>query len=165
MKKLLLICALLFTFSLQAQDLKIHKGDFEISGSGDLNQAVMGAEVRFGSFIADYIQLGVDLTYVDTDLLTRFSLGAYSLYMFETQTYALPYAGAKISLSSLEPDGGENESGLDFALLFGLKYYVADNVSLNTEVHVGYSSADTYIDNDKASSSDYGLTIGMSYYW
>ncbi len=165
MKKLLLISALFLTFSLQAQDLKLNKGDFEVSGSGEFNQAVLGGGVRFGSFVADYVQLGVDLTYYDTDLVNRFSLGTYMLYMFETQTYALPYVGGKIALSSLEPDAGENESGLDFTLLFGLKYYVADNVSLNTEVHVGYSSAETYIDNDEATSSDYGVTLGISYYW
>lgn len=165
MKKLLFICILFSVFCLQAQEIKINKGDFEVAASGEFNQAVLGGQIRFGSFVADYIQLGVDLVYYDTERVNRFSLGTFMSYTFETQTYLLPYVGGKLALSSLDPEEGEGESGLDFTLLFGLKYFVADNVSLNTELHLGYAAADTYIDGDEATDTDYGVTIGLSYYW
>lgn len=165
MKKYILILSLLFTCSLHAQQLKINKGDFEVSGSGQLNQSQLGGDIRFGSYVMDYLQVGADLTYLDTDLFTHFSLGAYVIYLFETQTYFLPYVGSKLALSSLEPATGSGDSGMDLSLLGGVKYFFADNVSLNTEVYVGYASAKTFIKDNKASDTDLGLTLGISYCW
>lgn len=165
MKRFLFIFTLFFFCNLHAQDLKLQKGDFEVTGSGTFNQAKLAGDLRFGAFIMDYLQLGIDLGYQDTDILNRFSLGTYVYWMFETQTYFLPYVGSGISLSSLEGDSGFSDSGLDFSLFFGLKYYLADNVSLNTEFKGAFSSAETFIKDNEASSSDYGITIGLSYYW
>jgi hypothetical protein len=54
---------------------------------------------------------------------------------------------------------------VDLSLLGGVKYYFADNVSLNTEVYVGYGSDQTFIKDSKASDTNYGLTLGISYCW
>lgn len=165
MKRLIFFFTLFFFCTIHAQDLKLQKGDFEVAGSASLNQAQLDGNLRFGAFVMDYVQWGIDLGYQDNDLLNRFSLGTYVYWMYETQTYVLPYVGAGISLSSLDVDGGESDSGVDFSLFFGFKYYVAYNVSLNTEFKVAYGSASTFIDDNKSSSSDYGIRVGLSYYW
>lgn len=165
MKRLIFFLIPFLFCTLQAQDLKLLKGDFEVEGRAAFDQRELAGEFRFGAFVRDYVQIGIDLTYSDTDRLNRFSLGTYFLWMFETNTYFLPYAGSGLSLSSLDVDGGVSDSGLDFFLFAGLKYYVADNVSLNTEVKVSYSTAETFFDDDEVTNSDYGLRIGLSYYW
>lgn len=165
MKKIVIIPLLFLSFSLHAQQLNIYKGDFEVSGSGQFTQAQLGGEIRFGSYVMDYVQVGTALSYQDTDLLTQFSLGAYVIRLFETQTYFLPYAGSKLAFSSLDADSGLSNSGVALSLLGGVKYYFADNVSLNTEVYVSYGSEQTFIKDNMTSDSDYGLTLGISYCW
>jgi opacity protein-like surface antigen len=156
-----------FAISVSAQQLKLNKGDFEIATSGMFNRAEFSGDFRFGAFIADYVQLGLDIGYVDTDFFTRYSLGAYIMGLVETRTYFLPYYGLGLAFSSLEPaiEGSRSSSGLDFKLFGGVKYYVADNVSLNTELGVGFSTENTYIKDSSTTSSDISLRVGLSYLW
>ncbi|WFB36004.1 hypothetical protein P3T73_17770 [Kiritimatiellota bacterium B12222] len=165
MKRLLFLLAFIFTCSLSAQDLNIFKGNFEVTGQGYLNQGSFGGDVRFGSFIADYVQIGVDLSYEDNDVFNRFSLGAYVNRLFETNTYLIPYVGVGLAMGSLDPEFVEGNSGVDIALFMGVKYFISENVSLNTELDFAYSTSETFVKDGEATDSDYGLTIGLSYYW
>jgi len=165
MKKYIFYISIFFTFTVHAQDLRLYKGDMEVSGSGEFTQSQLGANIRFGSFIKDYMQIGVELSALDTEFIDRFALGLYIQYLFETQTYFLPYIGSGIAASTLDAELGDSESGAEFSLFTGLKYYMADNVSLNTEIFVAYSSGETFVDDYQAADSDYGVTIGLSFYW
>ncbi|MGA0334302.1 MAG: outer membrane beta-barrel protein [Kiritimatiellia bacterium] len=165
MKKYFLILAFLTGFALHAQQLKIYEGDYELSGTGEYNQSQTGGNFRLGVYVNDYLQVGIDAGMSDSEIFNRLSLGAYVQYLFETQTYLLPYIGTGLGMSSLDVDGGQSESGVDFKLLTGLKYFLADNVSLNTEIYFVFGTAETFIDENKLSDSDYGLTLGISYSW
>jgi len=166
MKFRVLTClSLLFALTLPAQQVKLNKGDFEIATSGLLDQSELGGTLRFGAFVQDYIQIGLDLEYQGNDFLDRFSVGAFGLMLIETETYLLPYVGGSLSLASLNPDGDSGNSGMAFALIGGLKYYLADNVALNGELLIGVSSDDTYLDSGKASDTYVGLRFGFSYLW
>ena len=151
--------------SLSAQQLHLNKGDFEVAGSAAFNSGELGGDLRFGAFVADYLQIGLEVEYRDTDLATRTGAGLYAIRLFETRTYLLPYAGAALGLGSLDVDGGDSESGAEFTLLTGLKYYLADNVSLNTELRFGAGTGDTYLSDDEKNSTDVSLRIGLSYLW
>lgn len=165
MKKYFLILAFLFGISAYSQEIKVYQGDFEVSGSAEYTQSQLGGHFRLGTYVSDYLQVGVEAGILDSDPLSRFALGAYVQYLFETQTYLLPYLGSGLGLSSLDVDGGDSESGIDFKLFTGMKYFLPENLSLNFELYMAFGSADTYIDKDKASDSDYGLTVGLSYCW
>lgn len=167
MKRLCLLLLLLLPLSLPAQRLKLNKGDFEVSGSALFNSGELGGEIRFGAFPADYIQGGIELEYHETDLASRTGISFYGIYLFETRMYLIPYAGGKLGFGSLdvEVEGGESDSGAELSLLVGLKYYFADNVSLNTELTFGVGTGDTFLSDDEVNSTDVGLRVGLAYTW
>ena len=165
MKKLPILLLLMLPLVLPAQRLKLNKGDFEVAGSALFNAGELGGDLRFGAFLQDYVQGGLTLSYHDTDFATRTGIGFYGLYLFESRRYLLPYVGGGLGFSSIDIDGAASESGAEFTLLTGLKYYVADNVSLNTELAFGVSTADTYLGDDELKSTDITLRIGLSYFW
>lgn len=165
MYRLLLFISMFFALVLPAQQLKIHKGDFEVATSAMLSRAELSGNIRLGAFVQDYVQIGLALGYQDTDFYSRGSFGAFALSLVETRTYFLPYYGGGLYYSTLDSPMGDSFSGLDFRIFGGVKYYVTDNVSLNTELGVGYSTDDTYIEGSKTTQSDISLRVGISYFW
>ncbi|MEX2381107.1 MAG: hypothetical protein WD490_01890 [Opitutales bacterium] len=165
MYRLLLFISMFFALSLPAQQLKIHKGDFEVATAAMFSRAELAGNFRFGAYVQDYIQLGLDVGYQETDFFSKSSIGAYLLALVETRTYFLPYYGGGLYYSSLDSPVGDSFSGVDLRLFGGIKYYVADNVSLNTELLIGYSTDDTYIKSSETTSSDISLRVGISYLW
>ncbi|MCC5850835.1 MAG: outer membrane beta-barrel protein [Verrucomicrobia bacterium] len=166
MKKhiLCLICILAPLFS-HAQMLKLNKGDFEIAGSATVNSNTIGFETRFGAFVADYIQTGINAKWADTNFGTRAAFNLYMINLFETRTYFIPYAGASIGFGSLDYDFGGSESGVEFQLIGGVKYYFADNVSLNTELTIGISSGETFQGNNEMDDTEIALRVGLGFLW
>lgn len=165
MYRLFLFISMFFALSLPAQQLKVYKGDFEIATAVMMSRAELAGQVRFGAFVMDYLQIGLELGYQDTDFFSQGSFGVYGLTLVETRTYLLPYYGGGLYFSTLDPPVGDSFSGLDFRIFGGVKYFISDNVSLNTEVTLGYSTDDTYIKSTETTSSDISLRVGISYLW
>lgn len=165
MKYILSLALFCLISELSAQDIKVSKGDFETNFSSVINRGEVALDLRFGAFVADYTQLGLKVGYSDTDFLTQSQLGVYLLRFFETRTYTLPYVGLGMGYTTLEADGAGDNSGVDFALILGLRYYIADNVALNTEFRSAWATDKTFIDSDRAVDTDFGLRIGLSYLW
>jgi len=141
----------------------LNKGDMEVSGSAGFTDYEIATQARLGIFIQDYTQVGVKLDWSDTDFATRTRLAFFGYYLFETREYWLPYVGSSLGYANVDADVGGSESGMELTLFTGIKYYLADNVSLNTEVGFGFSSGDTYLTNDGSESSEISLRIGFSY--
>lgn len=169
--KILLMCVLmLFPLFPRAADVKVFKGDFEVALSGQLDAAETGGSLRFGSFISDYLQVGVDMDYLGNDLYSQFALGMFVSRLFETSTYLFPYVGGGMELGVYDPKSvsagaAGGDSGLGVTLMLGMKYFLANHLSLNTEVKFSYSSADAYLKDNAASDTAYRLQVGISYYW
>lgn len=162
---LIAMSLLAFVGVAHAQNLKIEQGDFEVSGSARWDRSAVGFDVRLGTFVDHYIQAGVYGDWMDDNYATRTGLGVYLIHLFETRTYALPYAGASLGFGSLDFNFGDSESGVELQFLAGLKYFLADNVSLNTELNFGVSSGDTFMGDRKTESTDVGLRVGISFFW
>jgi opacity protein-like surface antigen len=165
MKKLLLLCLLVLPVVLPAQNLKLNQGNGEATFSAKYDQAEMGLETRLGVFVQDYLQAGGYLAWADSDFATRTRFGIYSYRLLETRGYWLPYFGAGLGYGSVDLDRASSESGIELTLLTGIKYYLADNVALNTELAFGVSTGDTYISDDDLESTQIALTLGISYLW
>jgi hypothetical protein len=165
MKRFIILLSLVFITQIQAQELKILQGNNEFSGSAAVNQGAFGGELKMGTFLLDHLLLGGKADYYDSDYYVRYSAGVYMNYLFETGSYWIPYVGAGLDLGALEPVFLEKETGVEFELYFGLKYFLAPNVSLNTELKLGYSSANTYLESNEYTDTEYHLGVGLSYYW
>ncbi len=151
--------------TLPAQQVMLNKGTFEVGGSAQLDSDVLAASARFGAFVKDYLQVGIKLDLADSARATRVGLSAYGIHLFETNTYVLPYVGGSLGFATLDSGVGSSETGAEIALLGGLKYYMADNASLNTELSIGFGSGDTFLDDRRGDSSKVLLTIGLGFHW
>lgn len=149
----------------QAQEIKVNKGDLDTTFSATVDRGELGGDLRFGAFVSDYLQLGLEGGIQDTDFITQYDMGLYLIRFFETRTYMLPYVGLGMGFASLEGSTGESESGAAFSLILGLRYYLTDNVALNTEFRSAWASGEAFIDGNSASDSSFGLGIGLSYLW
>lgn len=160
---------LLFTlFSVtaaSAQLVKLNKGDFEISTFGQFTDARKELDLRFGAFVMDYTQIGINFTVLDDRRADRLALSVFGLYLFETRTYVLPYLGGSFGFGRLAAGDSKDNSGIEIAFIGGLKYYLRENVALNTEVQFGLSSEDTFLGNRTSESSEVSLRLGISYLW
>jgi hypothetical protein len=164
-KSLFTFFVLLVTVAVQAQEIKINKGDLELNLSTALNQGEVSADVHFGAFVSDYMLWRVDVGYMDTEFLSTTQAGLSAIRFFETRTYTLPYIGLGAGYNSLEGMSGVETSGVEMSLILGLRYYMAENVALNTEVKTAWSSEETFIDGSQTTDTDYRLRIGLSYLW
>lgn len=151
--------------TLSAQVLKLNRGDMEIAFHGQFDPGVTAINLRFGTFAADYLQIGTNVDYQDSNFAERMAFNLYVIRLLETRRYILPYVGASLGYGSLDITGGRSESGAELQVLTGIKYYLADNVSLNTELHFGASSGRTYLGDRKITSNEVGLRIGLAYLW
>lgn len=162
-RSLLVFTICLLPLAGMSQRLKLNKGDMEVTGSAGFTDAEFSTQARLGVFVQDLTSLGVMLDWSDNDFATRTRFSFYGYQMFETRDYWLPYVGAGIGYASIDADAGGSESGMELTLFSGIKYYLADNVSLNIEFAFGLSSGDTYLTDDGTESTEISLRIGLSY--
>jgi opacity protein-like surface antigen len=165
MKLYLSLLVFVFCTVGRAQDININKGDFEFNVASTINTGEISADVGLGGFVSDYVLLRLDLGYSDTKNLDQSSYGASLLRFFESRTYAIPYVGLGLGYVSLADAVEEDSSGVEFALLLGLRYYLAENVAINFEFKTAAATEDVFIDGDEPADADYSLGIGLSYLW
>jgi opacity protein-like surface antigen len=151
--------------SLSAQVLKLNRGDIEFAGYGQFDAGASALQFRLGAYTEDYLQVGTNIVYQDSNFAERMAFNLFVLGLFETRTYILPYVGAALGYGTLDITGGSDRSGAEFYLLSGLKYYLADNVTLNTELHYAFGSSKTFLGNRKLESSEVSLRVGIGYVW
>ena len=169
-----LLCFSLFfagvSLTSHAQKLPVTKGSFETAIAGHVDpDGPAGTEValdlRFGAFVKNYNQLGIDFGWERYGDISRGGLGVFGHHLFETKTYLLPYVGFEVGYGSAEPKNGSKDSGFELGLASGLKYFLSDHVSLNTELSASVSSGDTFLGEDGTENADVKLTFGLSFLW
>lgn len=159
------VFAVVSVFSrVHAQHLPIYFGNSEISGSASFNSGRYDLNFRFAQYIQDLTQAGMYFEFQDNSFYTRTAIGAVFTRSFDTPTYFIPYVGATLGFGSLER-GGEDNSGIELAFLVGVRYFLTNNMSLNSELHIGVSSDDTFLDGSGADSLGTGVRFGLSYSW
>jgi len=160
-----LLSLALFATASHAQNLKFMEGDFEVAGAAQIQSDLLAGSIRFGGYVVDYVQVGGKLDLADNDFASRVGMAAYGIHLFETNTWLLPYLGGSLGFASLDVEGGQSESGLEIAFLSGLKYFMAENASLNMELSAAVGSADTFLGGDGADSYQLQLTVGIGFHW
>ena len=169
MRRLILFCSLCLFCSTAAfaQQIKLNQGDQDITFSAAFNSGELGADLRWGRFFQDYFQYGVEIGYADDDFVSQTGIGLYLLRYFETNTYTIPYLGVGLGYGALSSDANDEVdfSGGAFALIFGIRYYIADNVAINTELRGAAGTDDIFIDGSEGADSDFSLNIGFTYLW
>lgn len=149
---------------LKAQHLPIYHRNSEISGLGYFNQGRAELNLRYGHYIDDFVQMGFYVDFQDSSFYTRTGLGALFIRSFDTPTYVIPYVGAGLGYGNLDR-GSAGKSGVELSVLVGLRYFIANNVSLNSELHAAISTDDSFVDNSKAESMNMGIRFGLAYSW
>jgi opacity protein-like surface antigen len=125
------------------------------------------ARVGFNHYLTDSIAIGLD-----TDLSVRkagaapnqstLSYDGKASYNFNTADRLVPYVALSIGFELTGSDG-VSTNGFSYGALAGLKFFVADNVSLNGELN--YKIAKQTGDGFSFGTSTVGGLVGMSYYF
>lgn len=167
MKRVLIAMCLMMAAvpGLHAQHLPIYAGNSEVSGLGAFNQGRAEISFRYGHYFADTVQLGFYAEFEDSSFYTRTALGALFIKSFDTPTYLIPYLGAGLGYGNLDRSGADAESGVELAVMLGLRYFLSNNVSINTEFHVGVGSSDSLLEDGDPESMSTGIRIGLAYAW
>jgi opacity protein-like surface antigen len=151
--------------------------------TGDSKTTIKSAiyTIGYGYFLTDQIQLGVahmgSLFKISEDSsssdgeLSIYGIDAFAKYHFMTKGATLvPYLGiqggwirSKMSISTDGGGGDTSANAFSYGAMGGLKYFVSDNVSINTELN--YRHYDLKFDDYKMKTDDISVLIGFSVYF
>ncbi|GEM_PF-6032325 len=161
----LLLCVLLLP-ALRADDLKIDRGFYELSGFMVLSGGNVDLEFGFGQFYFDNFQIGVRGLWHDQSLIERRAFNVYSYYVIDTNTWLLPYAGASLGFGYWKLDEtGQEATGGEFRMLSGLKWFVSESTALNAELSFGFSTDETFVSDDSSSDTEVAFNLGISFFF
>lgn len=109
----------------------------------------------------------MEVGYTDTEFTSQTEIGLYLIRYFETNTYTIPYLGIGLGYGALSSDANDEVdfSGATFAIITGIRYYISDNVAINTELRGVYGSDEIFIDGTESTDSDFRIGIGFTYLW
>ncbi|OGV41272.1 MAG: hypothetical protein A2X46_01770 [Lentisphaerae bacterium GWF2_57_35] len=180
MKKLLLVAALL-SLSVNGFAALLTQGTSEISVSGvwdfrSINKRLIDAEIFYGYFIMDQIEVGPRASFTDDDLHRAWSIGVAGEFNFDLSELEIvpeivPFVGASLSVAgaSLEIPTTEEEkqddNGLNLGLEGGVKFFITDNLAISTSLSVDACTGKIYADEGELKNTDSRLNIGMRYYF
>jgi opacity protein-like surface antigen len=145
------------------QELALHiSPDFE-SAIGDS----LFAEAGYGLFVRDRIEGRVTFSYrVMEDIAQEdpdyrmWEANLAGEYHFNFGSRFVPYAGGGVGWTR-SVFNRLDESGFTYGPRGGVKYFIADNVCLSADAAFKLSSADVFINDFEAESTDLTASIGL----
>ena len=86
---------------------------------------------------------------------------------YKSKSPYIPYVGVDIGYGQLNHDGPRSDTDTGFVRFsFGLKYFIEDNAAITTSIKASWSFDDLYLKgNNEVDDKDWGLGIGLRYYY
>ena len=172
MKKLIIILALVaLAGTCHAGALDMDSQELGVKGLVDFDTlygTYVDLEVKYGYFWIDDLEFGGVVGFSDDNQLTMWKLGGFAEYNFRIESPVIPYLGAALSFSDSEVTIGANKEGTgavvgDFGV--GVKYFLVENVALDTDFVFSIASDDIFPEKDKITDTDLKWRLGLRFYF
>lgn len=180
MKKSAIVAIVLAVFALapaaHARAL-VTAGSHELGLSGmlDFNSEVGTAsalDARFDWFFVDQFSFGLVGGFSDNDYYTHIRLGLSSEYNFLISddyrplvgTDFVPFLGLGVSCAYADSDEDDHFAGV-FSGEGGLKFFLSDDFAIVASVLGELATDDIFMNDDKSSSADVSLRLGMRFFF
>lgn len=173
MKRLILILALVaFAGSSYATTaLDMDSQELGLKGLVDFDTAngtLVDLEVKYGYFWIDDLEFGALAGFRDDNMYQEWKIGGFSEFNFRLESPVVPYIGAALTFVDSEVTIGAEKLGTsavagDFSL--GLKYFLVENVAIDTDFVMSIASDDVYPEKEAMSDTDMRWRIGLRFYF
>lgn len=164
------IAAILFSLivtaaSSHAAALALGTKELRLNGAADFDPSAVALRLGYGYFIADYIEVGGLVQFVDQKNYTSIGVGGFIEYNLETESAFIPYGGLQIGLTQADI-GKSSDTALDLGLYLGAKYFVTESLAINGRFLLGVATDDVYLgDDSKGDNTDIVFDLGLNYYF
>ena len=143
-----------------------------VAGGVDFDTA-FGTEIdltlKGGYFWIDYLAFGGLIGVFDNDAVKAWELGAFAEYNFVLEAPVIPYIGAALSYGTTEVEIANqakmDESAAIGSFNVGIKYFITDDVALDTDFVFRIASSEVFPEDDKISDTDIQWRIGLRFFW
>lgn len=155
-------------------DLSAGTQEFGLSGNIQFNDDIVyNLNLSYGYFFKDNWEVGFNAGLQGSDVTVGLDLGLFTEYNFDLDSKWVPFVGASIGLASLSVDGvdsagasvNDDITGLNFGGVFGVKYFIRENIAISGSVDFQWSPDDVFGGLDDASSAASNVNIGTRFYF
>lgn len=170
MKKLLALLAAttMLTTQVHAAAIALGTQELRLNGGIDFDSPVgtdIGLNLGYGYFVADYLEIGGLFTVSDNDLVSTLGLGGFVEYNIETETDIIPFVGGQLRYLYADVEIAGNESAFALGLYAGTKFFVTTDLAITPRLFFEIATEDLYLEDDKVSDTDFGIDLGLSYFF
>lgn len=131
----------------------------------DINMLMLG--IKAGYFFTDNISLGLSFMGVsmssDDDDTGALFFEVEPNYHFMTDSTLVPYVGMHAGLI-YATSGDDSETVPSYGAQAGIKNFFSENVALDVQLRWTHYSLE-FGDDDEASIDDYGIIVGLNWYF
>lgn len=130
---------------------------------------IYNLDLSYGYFFKDNWEVGFDANLQGSDFSTTFGVGLFTEYNFDLDSKWVPFVGASIGLASINTDGdaaiSDDVSGLSLGGVFGVKYFIRENIAISASVDFQWSPDDVFGGLEEAKSAASNINIGTRFYF
>lgn len=162
----LLVALVLAAVSAQAATLKEETQELRLSGIVDPETAggtLFRADVAFGYFVVDNLEVGGSVNFSDDDLATSFGLGPFVEYNFDEGSQLIPFVGASLEYGHGEVGDLSSDAAV-FGGYGGARFFLTENVAIGARLELDWATDDIYAKDDTTTDLDIRLEFGVSCY-
>lgn len=174
----MMVAAVLTAWTAAAENIEptLHKGTHELTlqGFADLEKRDdywYFADVGYGYFVIDGLELGINVVLEGSDDYDRISLGPFVEYNFLTKSRYVPFVGFGAQWINADLDIGSGDqlvsSSTDALLLDvegGLKIFLSNNIAISTALAYEWATEDVFEAGNDADDGNALLKLGMRFY-
>jgi hypothetical protein len=142
-----------------------------ISGNIDFDTAddtLIEMNFSYGVFLADYVEVGGQIGFRDSDRVTQWNLGGFSEFHIPTQSNVVPFLGVSLDLAGADVSFGEVEEDNTAAVLgttAGVKIFLNANVAVATALNFDFATDEIFPSDNGADDTNWDIQVGLRYYF
>lgn len=159
---------LILALSVSAQMWPLSEGtqEIQLSGSaewggpaGDTKELTLG----YGYFTFEGLELGPRVSVVDMEDSTQYEVEAFSEYHFMAAENVAPYVGAAVGYYN--NSAAENSAAGTLSLALGCKFFILEDIAIDTSLNYTVATADVFFSDDKYESERVSLEVGLRFFY
>jgi len=117
--------------------------EFGVSGNiGFQDEFSYNLDLSYGYFFKDNWEVGFNANLAGIEETFALGVGLFTEYNFDIDSKWVPFIGGSIGLASVSLEEIDTVSTLDIAGVFGVKYFVRENIAISGSVDFSWTPSD-----------------------